>query len=153
MAETGKDFDQLLRVLIHAPARRIGRIKIVLIVIRRRNRRLATRRPERQMDHVRRDTAMPHERRMKLERQVRARDNGMDGQHVSTRPRAGRLARGGSTVDSYVKVDHWTRGHAWHGTAPTCRPQASDAAQSPALSGRPAPATQEAPAQPALARI
>ena len=57
MAETGKDFDQLLRVLIHAPARRIGRIQIVLIVIRRRNRRLATRRPERQMHHVRRDTA------------------------------------------------------------------------------------------------
>ena len=72
MAKTRQDFDQMLRVLIRARARRIGRIQIVLVVIRRRDRRLASRRSERQMDHVRRDTRMPHERRMELQRQVRA---------------------------------------------------------------------------------
>ena len=102
MAETRKHFDQMLRMLIHAPARRIGRIKLILIAIRRRNRRLATRRPKRQMDHVRRDTKIPHKRRMKLERQLHVRDHGVDRQHVSTRPGTRRLARGGSTVNGHV---------------------------------------------------
>jgi hypothetical protein len=102
IAEINKDFDQMLRMLIRARARRIGRIKTLLVVIRRRNPRLATRRPERQMDNMRRDTRMPHKGRMQLERQVRGRYNGMDGQHVSTRPGTRRLARGGSTVDGHV---------------------------------------------------
>ena len=92
----------MVRMLIHARARRIRRIQIVLVVIRRRNRRLASRRSKRQMHHVRRDTGMPHERRMELEHQVRARDNRMDGQHVSARPRTGRLARRGSTVNGHI---------------------------------------------------
>ena len=102
MAETRKDLDQMLRVLIRARSRRIGRIEVVVVVIRRGNRRLASRRSERQMDHVRRDTGMPYERRMELQRQVGARDNGMDGQHVSARPGTGRLARGRRTINGNV---------------------------------------------------
>ena len=103
MAETRKNFNQMLRVLIHAAAGRMRRIDgVVLVVIRRRDGRLASRRSERQMDHVRRNTGMPHERRMQLKRQICARNDGMDRQHVRARPGTRRLACGRSTVDRHV---------------------------------------------------
>lgn len=109
--ETGEDLDQPLRVLVHASTRSVCRLKLGLIHIRCDKRRHVTGRPQPEMHDVRAQARMPHERRMKLKRQIRPGDHRMDRQDVRTRPRARRLALSKRAIDREIEINPRSRVH------------------------------------------
>jgi hypothetical protein len=121
IAETTEDLNQTLRVLVGARARSGGGVEMVPVQVRRRNAWVATGRPEHQMDNVRRDANVSHERRVELERKVGPRDRRMDGEHVRSRPRTRRLRLDGCAVDGEGQADDGSEGHSRDGNARTCR--------------------------------
>jgi hypothetical protein len=64
------------------------------------------------MDRMRVHTRVADERRMELEREVRARDRSVDRQDMGTCPGAGRLARRRFAINRQLKVDLRPIGHS-----------------------------------------
>jgi len=108
-------------MLVRARTRSVGRLKLSLIHIRRDKRRLVTGWAQPEMHDVRTQSRMPHERRVKLKRQIRSGDRRMDRQDVRTRPRARRLALSRRAIDRQIEINPRSRVHGLHGTASVCR--------------------------------
>ncbi len=127
VAQIGENRDQPLRVLVGAGARRIRRLELSVVHVRGSDRWLVTRRTEPEMDYLRLQSRVTDKRRVKLQRQVRTRDNRVGREDVSARPRAGGLAHDLFSVDRQLEVDRrpWT--HASEGIASLRQPLKSTA--------------------------
>ena len=117
VAQVREDLDQPLRVLIRAGARSVSRLELSVVRIRRGDLWLVTGWAQPEMDHLRPHSRVPHERRVKLEREVRTRDDGMDRKDVCARPRTGGLAHDRLRVDRQLEVDRRSCTHEPEGTA------------------------------------
>ena len=101
-------------MLIDASARGVRRLDLSFFRVHGCERWLVAGRAEPEMDHVRWHAGVTDERRMKLERKIGMRDDGMDREYVRPSPRVSGLAQRGSGVDRQLKIDHRTRGDLRH---------------------------------------
>jgi len=119
VAQIGERLDQSLRVLVRARARSIRRLELSFVHLRGSARWLVTSRPQPEMDHLRSQSRVSYERRVKLQRQVRTRDNAVDRQNMGARPSTRRLTNDRFIVDRELEVDRRPRTHASQGIAST----------------------------------
>ncbi len=97
MAQIREDLDEPLSVLVRAGSRRECGLEMILVG--RCDRRFVTWRSQSEMDDVRRESGVPDEGRMKFERKVRPRDDGVDSKDVRSGPGACCLALSGLAGD------------------------------------------------------